>query len=131
VKRAPGPASRILVADDDPSSANALATLLREESYEVVVAMSGKDAMRALEEGSQQLLVVEPSLGDCSGRRLLTLAEELGVPTIVITSDPEFDPSGPQGVQGAGFLYKPIQLPVLLGLMRRALDSEGLGLARR
>jgi DNA-binding NtrC family response regulator len=117
---------RILVVDDDVSSARALAELLQEEGYEPAVAISGDEAMSALAGGAYQLLLVEPSLGDRTGRRLLTYAEELGVPKIVITSDPEFDPERTHRATGSGFLYKPIHLATLLRLVTTALGAEGL-----
>jgi DNA-binding NtrC family response regulator len=122
VEPPPGRGSRILVVDDHPSSAQALAALLREEGHEAAVASCGAEAMSALAEGAYGLLLVDPSLLDHTGRSLLMRAEELGVPKIVMTSDPAFDPKRTHYAKISGFLYKPIRLPTLLGLIANALN---------
>ena len=113
---------RILVADDDSSSAQALAALLREEGHEAVVGASGAAAMSALAAGNWGLLLLDPALRDQSGPRVMAYAEELGVPLIVITSDPSFVPERSPCTRASGFLYKPIQLRTLLGLIAEAVD---------
>ena len=118
----PGRRTRILVVDDDPSSAQALAALLREEGHEATVAGSGAAAMTALASGACELLLLDPSLRDRTGPRLLSYAQELGVPKIVITSDPAFDPERTPATRAGGFLYKPIHLPTLLGLIANAVS---------
>ena len=111
--------------DDDASSAKALAQLLQEEGYAATVATSGAVAIGALADRTYQLLLVEPSLGDRTGPELLRYADELGVPRIVITSDPDFDPARGHSARGGGFLYKPVHLATLLRLMVTALASPG------
>jgi DNA-binding NtrC family response regulator len=116
-----GRSTRILVVDDDSSSAQALAALLRDEGREAAVASSGAEAMAALSGGGCGLLLLEPSLRDQTGLHLLSYGEELGVPTIVMTSDPAFDPERMDYDGTGGFLYKPIRLPTLLDLIAAAL----------
>lgn len=114
--------ARILVVDDDPSSAQALAALLTEEGHETTVARSGAEAMTALDDGHWRLLLLDPALRDRSGLKLLHYAKERGVPTIVTTSDPVFDPQRmPENGVGR-FLYKPLRLAALLGLITTVLD---------
>jgi CheY-like chemotaxis protein len=108
---------RILVVDDDSSSAQALASLLREEGHTTAVAASGAAAITALATGAFDLLLLDPSLRDLAGPRVLSYGQELGVPLIVTTSDPAFDPERTPGTRARGFLYKPIHLPTLLGLI--------------
>ncbi len=108
---------RILVVDDDSSSAQALAALLREEGHQAKVAASGATAMTALANGTWELVLLDPSLRDQTGPRVLSCGEELGVPLIVITSDPVFHPERTPCTRARGFLYKPIHLPTLLDLI--------------
>lgn len=122
VEPPPGRSTRILVVDDDPSSAQALAALLREEGHEAAVAGSGATAMTALAGGTWELLLLDPSLRDRTGLRVLSYAAELGVPPILMTSDPAFDPDRARHPRVNGFLYKPIRLAALLGLMTKALN---------
>ena len=111
----------ILIVDDDPSSAEALAALLREEGHHATVAASGREATAALAGGACGLLILDPSLRDCTGPHLLRYADDLGVSTIVTTSDPAFDPVRTHDPI-RWFLYKPIRLPTLLSLVAHALN---------
>jgi len=112
---------RIFIVDDDVSSAQALAALLREEGYETVVTCSSAEAETVLAAGACGLLLLDPSLRDHSGVHLLSFAEEHGVPMVVITSDPAFDPERTHSAAASAFLYKPIRFPRLLGLVEHAL----------
>ena len=78
--------------------------------------------MAALAGGTCELLLLDPSLRDESGPRLLSYARELGVPRIVVTSNPAFDPERTASTRGGGFLYKPIRLPALLDLIADAVS---------
>jgi two-component system, NtrC family, response regulator GlrR len=117
-----GRSARILVVDDDPSSAEALAALLQDEGHETAVARSGAEAMTALDDGRCRLLLLDPALRDRSGLELLHYAKERGVPTIVTTSDPVFDPERMHQNGVGRFLYKPLRLAALLGLITTVLD---------
>ena len=114
----------ILVVDDDSSSAQALAALLRDDGYEAAVAGSGAEGMTALAGGACRLLLLDPALRDRTGLRVLRYAKELGVPAIVITSDAAFDPERGPGNEAGRFLYKPIHLPTLLGLIAAVLNPN-------
>ena len=119
VKASAGRNRRIFVVDDDTSSAQALAALLLDEGYEAAVT-SSSDATVALASGACRLLLLDPSLADGAGLRLLGYAEGLGVPTIVMTSDPSFDPGRSQRGGVGSFMYKPVRLSALLGLIEAA-----------
>jgi len=114
-----GQEAGILVVDDDASSAQALVTLLVDEGYKADMATSGA-ATAALASGACRLLLLDPSLSDDTGLRLLNYAHGLGVPTIVMTSDPEFDPERTRRDGVGAFLYKPIRFSTLLGLVEAA-----------
>ncbi len=121
VESSSGRDARILVVDDDSSSAQALAALLQEEGHEAAVAGCRAEAMIALDAGHCRLLLLDPALRDHSGLQLLNYAKERGVPTIVTTSDPVFDPERvPENGVGR-FLYKPLRLAALLGLITTVL----------
>ena len=121
MEASPGTSGRILVVDEDLSSAEALVELLREEGHEARLASSAAEAMTALSQGPYRLLLVDPSLREDGGRQFLDFAKTLGVPTVVITSDPAFDPDRTRYTGLTGFLYKPIHLPTLLGVIADAL----------
>lgn len=112
---------RILVADEDEPSATAVAAILRDEGYETVVAGSGAAATAALAQSEWALLLLDPSFGDGSGPRVLSQAEALGVPKVIMTSDPAFDPGRAGRASVEGFFYKPVRVPTLLGLVESLL----------
>jgi CheY-like chemotaxis protein len=51
-------AALVMVVDDDATTREELAELLREEGYEVVTAANGKDALRALRTGQRPALIL-------------------------------------------------------------------------
>lgn len=72
--------------------------------------------------GACELLLLDPSLRDQSGLSLLSYAQELGVPQIVITSDPAYDPERTPATRAGAFLYKPVRLAALLSLIANAVS---------
>ena len=108
--------------DDDLSSAQALTELLKEEGHDAARTDTVAEAIAALSREPYRLLIVDPSLREGGGRRFLDLAGTLGVPTVVITSDPAFDPERTRYTGLAGFLYKPIHWPTLLQLIAGVLN---------
>jgi DNA-binding response OmpR family regulator len=50
---------RILVADDEPNIVAALEFLLRQNGYEVQVARNGEEALRLVEEGPPDLVLLD------------------------------------------------------------------------
>jgi DNA-binding NtrC family response regulator len=124
VRASGGREAHILVVDDDTSSAQALVALLDDEGYTAAIARSGAEASADLATGACWLLLVDPSLSDSTGPRVLDDAGSRGVPTIVMTSDPTFDPERTRRHRVAGFLYKPIRLAALLSLIDAASKPD-------
>ena len=60
-------ATRILVADDEPSILATVAPLLRGRGYEVISAMSGRAALDAFDREKPDLLVLDLGLPDMNG----------------------------------------------------------------
>lgn len=96
--------------------------LLQEEGHDAGFAGSVAEAMAAFRRGPQGLLIVDPALRDGGGRDFLDLAKTLGVPTVVTTSDPAFDPERTRYDGLAGFLYKPIEMRTLLAVIASILE---------
>lgn len=74
---------RILVVDDEPDLAEAIAAALRRDGYAVDVAGSGFDALERLGHTSYDLVTLDLSLGDIDGAEICRL----------IRSDDRFDPT--------------------------------------
>jgi DNA-binding response OmpR family regulator len=80
-------AARILIVDDDPTLRYLLADQLRDDGYEVATAKDGQEAIRRLEGGWPDLLIVDMMMPKMDG---LTLAREVknraDLPIIVLSA---------------------------------------------
>jgi CheY-like chemotaxis protein len=65
------PASRILVADDDPAVLESVMWLLQENGYEVIPADGGAACLEQLERRPPDLLLLDILMPDIDGCRLL------------------------------------------------------------
>jgi two-component system, OmpR family, response regulator len=82
-------AARILIVDDDPDLCDACAAVLRDEGYEVRVAGSAADGLRALREQRPDLVVLDVMMEEAdSGFRLAeTVSREYhGLPVLLLSS---------------------------------------------
>jgi two-component system phosphate regulon response regulator PhoB len=77
----------VLVVEDDPVLRTFLTLILEEQSYSVIAAASGEEALEALGSVQATLAVVDLGLPGMDG---LAVAERLGndVPVIAVTGDP-------------------------------------------
>ncbi|MCS6801162.1 MAG: ATP-binding protein [Chloroflexota bacterium] len=66
---------RVLAVDDDPALARMLALMLEKEGHDVLVAHSGEEALRLLEQGPADLVITDLGLG--TGMNGWELAERL------------------------------------------------------
>src|SRR5205814_9367207 len=78
--------SRILIVDDDPNLLVLLAEQLREDGFEIATARDGQEALRRLESGWPDPLIIDMMMPRMDG---LTLAREIkgraDLPIIVLT----------------------------------------------
>jgi CheY-like chemotaxis protein/curved DNA-binding protein CbpA len=81
--------ARILLAEDNQTLAQLLATFLREAGHEAAVAAGGGEALRLLSTGSFDLLVLDLNLPEISGVELLQKLRKSprmnSLPVIIIT----------------------------------------------
>jgi DNA-binding response OmpR family regulator len=78
--------ARILVVDDDEQLASLLVVVLEGEGYPVVVARDGAGAIREVERGQVDLVVLDVSLGADDGRIVLSqIRERVDLPVIIIS----------------------------------------------
>jgi CheY-like chemotaxis protein len=88
------PAGRtILVVDDEPAMRHSIAELLRSRGHEVIVAGSGREALRAVYDRSATpaLLLSDISMPEMSGIELAARlgAERPGIRIVLMTGMPE------------------------------------------
>src|SRR5207244_354503 len=82
-----GAAPRILIVDDDPNLLVLLADQLRNDGFEIQTARDGEEALRRLDGGWPDLLIVDMMMSRMDG---LTLAREIkaraDLPIIVLSA---------------------------------------------
>ncbi len=77
----------ILVVDDDPKIVRLVRTYLERERYVVITAMDGRSALRAIEESSPRLVVLDLMIPEIDGLTVIRRARELGdVPILVLSA---------------------------------------------
>ena len=78
--------SRILVVDDDPQLRSLLLLVLEGEGYKVILAPDAPSAVKEIEAGAADLVVLDVSLGADDGRMVLARIRDLGdLPVILIS----------------------------------------------
>ena len=117
----------MLVVDDDHDVREALVDALTFAGYEVDVAASGDEALRAIEEGERpSLFLLDLVMPEIDGWTVSsTIKTEDGrrdIPVVVMTAHGE--PMLRKAPVSAGYLLKPLELEVLLATVRRCIDAS-------
>ena len=106
-------AARILIAEDDGSTANVLETLLGRVGYEVTVASDGAAALRILDEGPPpDILLLDWMLPEASGleicRRVREEWDPIALPVLMVTAKTDAESIAAAFAAGASdYLAKP------------------------
>jgi DNA-binding response OmpR family regulator len=80
-------AAPILVVDDDPKIVALVRTYLERERYPVVTATDGRAALRAIEERSPRLVVLDLMIPEIDGMTVIRRARAMGdVPILVLSA---------------------------------------------
>lgn len=121
----------ILVVDDDPSLGKMLKQSIEKWGYTVQIAYTGKDALKKIEKGSFDGLLLDIFLPDCQGHTLIPEFKVLNPRTHIIamtgfnTRDLELEVRK-QGIDQ--YLSKPLDLKVVkmsLDHLANRLESMG------
>ncbi len=80
------PDAPILVVDDDPKIVSLVRTYLERERYPVITAADGPGALRAIEESSPRLVVLDLMLPGLDGLAVIRRARALGETPILVLS---------------------------------------------
>jgi diguanylate cyclase (GGDEF)-like protein len=120
--------SRILIVEDDPTLARALADTLREEGYQVESASDGPAGLRHAREDAPDLVLLDVNLPGFDGfdtaARLRRATRTRSVP-ILFLSGLEDLPARVRGVrlEQVDFMPKPFSLDELLARIQQALSQ--------
>ncbi|WP_309671179.1 PAS domain S-box protein [Gemmatimonas sp.] len=118
----------LLLVDDEPFLARALAKALQRRGYTVVTSHDGEDALRQLDQGTVRpdLILSDVSMPNMSGDRL---AEELrvrypAVPVVLMTGfSRDVSPDGPRGANVVEVVQKPMSIDTLVEIITSALGQ--------
>jgi two-component system repressor protein LuxO len=120
---------RLLLVEDDPPLARVYQEYLKSEPYEVIHAETGKEALKALADGTFDALVLDVQLPDMNGLEILKkLAQENArIAVVVITAHGSINMAVDAMREGAAdFLMKPFNAERLIFTLRNALEREEL-----
>ncbi|MEM8932348.1 MAG: sigma-54 dependent transcriptional regulator [Acidobacteriota bacterium] len=127
--RGPGESARILIVDDEPKMAEAIATALRRSGHVCATAIDGEDALRLFDAHGADVVVTDRRMPRMHGIELLdALRERDGeLPVILVTAFGDV-PSAVDAMRRGAFDYltKPFDLDELRALVARALDLRRL-----
>src|SRR6266436_7844862 len=115
----PGPATRVLVADDDASLVQTLTWILKENGYEVSVCPGGDGLFAKLEEVKPALLLLDIMMPKVDGLQLLERLKQderyRDLPVLMVSSmPPEEATVRALGLGAADFISKPFRVRELL-----------------
>jgi len=130
---------RILIIDDEPVLQDVLATLLRREGFQVVLATTAAEGLRLAEEGETDLVLLDLMLPDRPGLQVLKELKKRDpeIVVVVITAYSSVESAIAAMREGAfHYIPKPFKnqeviLTVRKGLEQRRLRSENLALRQR
>ncbi len=127
-KAAPtGPASRVLIIDDEVEVRETFATLFRQMGHEVETTGSGEDGVRRYQARRFDCVVTDLVMPELDGIGLLSALRDLGnkVPVVVMTADVQKTTRARCEELGAiAFLNKPVNAMELRSVVAHALMTE-------
>jgi DNA-binding response OmpR family regulator len=117
-----GTRKKVLIADDDPAVLISLARVLESETYEVILARTGREAVSQLLAEEPNLVLLDLNMPEKDGWEAFELMEKLNpfMPVIVITARPhQYELAVRLGIDA--FMEKPLDLPLLLTTIKELL----------
>jgi two-component system response regulator HydG len=129
-----GEGLKVLVIDDEPLHAESVAESLERVGYESVVATSGKEGARRIEQDDFDVIVTDLKMADLDGLAILRKAREESpdAEVIMITGHGDVKTAVEAIKQGAAnYLTKPVDLAELRAIVDRAAERLRLAKANR
>lgn len=124
----------ILVVDDERFFQDLMAHILTDEGYEVRVAGSGEDALKAFGEGGFHVVVMDLVLPDIMGTEVLASVREMDpeVAVIMVTAYASME-SAIEALKAGAYDYikKPIVKEDLVHSVERAIERQHLAVRNR
>ncbi|MFO7901194.1 MAG: sigma-54-dependent transcriptional regulator [Planctomycetota bacterium] len=120
---------RILIVDNDPAMATAMAESLDREGYVCVVATSGSEGAKHIERDSFDVIITDLVMNDVDGMQLLSLANEyLPDAEVVMVTGHASVPKAVEAMQQGAYIFleKPVTPSRLRAVVERAADAVRL-----
>lgn len=123
--------ARILIADDDPTTATLLEQVLSSDGYRVEVAASGEDALVRFQLSAPDLVLLDVLMPGLDGietcARMRQLDPHHDVPIVMLTGTGDYESVDRAfAAQATDFITKPFQWRLLLQRLRYALRAGRL-----
>jgi len=128
-----GDSLRLLIIDDEPAHAEAVAESLERVGYDCVIATSGAAGAKAIEVNEPDLILTDLKMDDLDGLAILRKAKrELpGAEVVVITGHGDVQTAVEAMRAGAAnFLQKPLNLHELRAIVDKAAERARLARAK-
>ena len=126
----PGEGLRLLIIDDEPSHAEAVAESLGRVGYECLVATSGAEGARRLEQDEPNVILTDLKMDGVDGLAIVRKARaELPEAEVVVITGYGDVQSAVEAMKAgaANFLQKPVNLPELRAMVGKAAERFRLG----
>ncbi len=123
------PQIRVLVVDDDEPHAQAVAESLERVGYDCVVAGSGREGLRLIEEQTFDIVLTDLMMGSVGGLEILAKAKgELPDAEVVILTGHGTIKTAVTAMQAGamGYLTKPLDIGELRTMVDKATQSQRL-----
>jgi two-component system response regulator HydG len=119
----PGPPIRVLIVDNDVAHAETMAESLQRVGNECILATSGTDGVREIEEDTFDVIITDLRMSDVDGLGILQRAKEvLPEAEVILVTGHGSIPSAVEAMQQGAFNYltKPLDLKQLRAVAEKA-----------
>ncbi|MBI3894378.1 MAG: sigma-54-dependent Fis family transcriptional regulator [Acidobacteria bacterium] len=121
--------ANLLIVDDEQGIRQSLSAILQDEGYKILAVASGKECLRALEDDSFQLVLLDVWLEDGDGLEVLRQIQEKHPATVavMISGHGTVETAVKATKLGAfDFLEKPLSIEKTLVAVKNALEHQSL-----
>jgi DNA-binding response OmpR family regulator len=121
-------AQKVLVVDDDPLTQRVLKYYLERAGYEILVASSGREAIRMAKHYLPKLIILDLMLPDIDGREVLRQVQRTestkSIPVVLLSGNTDLATTEESLQSGATqVLVKPINPEQLIAVLRHVLSE--------
>jgi len=124
----------ILIVDDNGGTSKTLSLILRENGYEVVVAVTGREALKKARRRFFNLTLLDVKLPDVEGIKLLAPLQKMhpDMVTIMVTAYASLETAVQALNEGArAYITRPLNMDAVLTTITEALEKQHLMMENR